>query len=423
MRFIDLFAGIGGFHQAMNYFDGELVLAAEIDHYAKETYSKNYGINYDEILNVTEIDENILRKKTDGECGVINPIDILCAGFPCQSFSKAGSQHGFKDETKGTLFFEIERILAIMIEIGRPIKYILLENVANIVTHDNKNTYKRIIEHLCALGYNMNEVPTIISPHQIGIPQLRNRAFFLGVYDETKDKSPINSKPLSIDLSSLKYGRNLTDCKEILIKKKNKDLESLVTDKEMRVLEAWSNFKDNIVSESLGFPIWVDYLNNLPIDYDNYPIWKSNIIIKNRKLYLGNQEFILKWKYNYKVDDFTKTHRKFEWQAGEDVDCLWNGIIQFRPSGVRVKRPTELPALVAMVQIPVIGWLKRRLYKEEIAKLQSFPIADKEIITKNGEVKIIKRFIYNDNYHQSLKQFGNSVNVEVVKFLLDILVK
>ncbi|MEJ5317950.1 MAG: DNA cytosine methyltransferase, partial [Tenuifilum sp.] len=88
-------------------------------------------------------------------------------------------------------------------------------------------------------------------------------------------------------------------------------------------------------------------------------------------------------------------------QAGEHIDTVWKGIIQFRPSGIRVKRPTEFPALVAMVHIPVVGWEKRRLTPREVANLQSFP----------------ENYIINSNAQQAYKQFGNAVNVKVVEFL------
>ena len=97
-KFIDLFAGIGGFHQAMVQLGGECVLASEIDKYAIETYEENYHIN-------SQI--NICDLKVED----VPEHDVLCAGFPCQAFSKAGKQEGFDDETRGTLFFEIERIL------------------------------------------------------------------------------------------------------------------------------------------------------------------------------------------------------------------------------------------------------------------------------------------------------------------------
>ena len=121
-------------------------------------------------------------------------------------------------------------------------------------------------------------------------------------------------------------------------------------------------------------------------------------------MYLNNKNQIDDWlkKYN-NLDEFTKTDRKFEWQAGTSIDTIWDGIIQFRPSGIRVKRPDTFQALVAMVQIPIVGKLKRRITPREAARLQSFP----------------DTFIPNSNDQQAYKQFGNAVNVNVVQLLAE----
>ena len=176
-KFIDLFAGIGGFHQAMVQLGGECVLASEIDKYAIETYEENYHIN-------SQIDICDLKEEDVPEH------DVLCAGFPCQAFSKAGKQEGFDDETRGTLFFEIERIL----KHHHP-KYIILENVRNLASHDKGRTWKTIEEHLHKAGYRLTPKPLIVSPHHFGTPQLRERVVILGIYD------PENvDDPLMIDL-------------------------------------------------------------------------------------------------------------------------------------------------------------------------------------------------------------------------------
>ena len=112
--------------------------------------------------------------------------------------------------------------------------------------------------------------------------------------------------------------------------------------------------------------------------------------------------FIDSWSKKYNnLKDFTPTQKKFEWQAGNGIDSLWEGVIQFRPSGIRVKKPTCFPALVALVQIPIIGRYKRRLTVREAARLQSFP----------------EDFIPNKSDQQAYKQFGNAVNVEVIKYM------
>jgi len=125
-KFIDLFAGIGGFHQAMKLCNGKCVYAAEISEETAKSYKNNYKIRA--LADITKINPKDIPQH-----------DVLCAGFPCQSFSKAGNQKGFAD-VRGSLFFDIIRILKNHIErYGGP-KYLILENVRNLVSHDKGNT-------------------------------------------------------------------------------------------------------------------------------------------------------------------------------------------------------------------------------------------------------------------------------------------
>lgn len=375
-KFIDLFAGIGGFHIAMSNLGGECVLASEIDKFAIETYFNNFGISSNN--DVTKINPEKMEQ-----------YDTLCAGFPCQPFSKAGSQLGFADEIKGTLFFEIVR----MIEKTRP-KYLILENVRNLVSHDFGNTYTVIMKYLRDLGYIVNEKPIIMSPHQLGIPQLRERVYILGV------RNDLGVKEINIELPNGKkedlsiYNSNILESDKVSDK-------YFISNNEIKVLDIWDDFFKNIKTEKLGFPVWSEEFG-LTHDLSVFPDWKRNIVLKNRKLYDDNKNFINQWlqKNNY-LKDFTPTQRKFEWQAGKSINTVWEGIIQFRPSGIRVKKPDTFQALVAMVQIPIVGRLKRRLTPREVARLQSFPDS----------------FIINKNDMQAYKQFGNAVNVICVEYL------
>lgn len=372
-KFIDLFAGIGGFHQAMVQLGGECVFASEIDKYAIESYYENYGI--DSKCNIRDVDEKKIPMH-----------DVLCAGFPCQAFSKAGKQAGMSD-TRGTLFFEIERILKY-----HKTKYIILENVRNLVSHDHGNTWKTIHDHLKAIGYRLTPVPIIISPHQFGIPQLRERVLILGIYDPEHSDDDLNIEftgLLSKDQNSI---YTVVDNEEV-------DKKYYLNEKEIEVLTAWDEFYNGIKETVIGFPIWAEYFKDKNIK-DNDPAWKKDFIKKNKNLYNNNKTFINKWlkKYN-NLDCFTPTQRKMEWQAGDSIASVWDAVIQFRPSGIRIKKPTCFPALVAIVQVPIIGKYKRRLTVREAARLQSFP----------------DNFIPNRDDHQAYKQFGNAVNVEVIK--------
>lgn len=157
--FIDLFAGIGGFHIAADRNGGTCVFASEIDPYAQEAYLENYGmIPFGDITSINESD--------------IPDHDLLCAGFPCQPFSIIGNRQGFAD-MRGTLFFEIVRIL----EAKRPLM-IVLENVKQLATHNKRRTITRILEALDQLGYTTYW--NILNALDYGLPQKRERTIIVG---------------------------------------------------------------------------------------------------------------------------------------------------------------------------------------------------------------------------------------------------
>lgn len=379
LKYVDLFSGIGGFHFAMDRLGYECVYAAEIDKYSVETYYENFAINsYCDITTLEPIE--------------IPKHDILLAGFPCQAFSKAGHQKGLND-TRGTLFFEIERILKY-----HKSKYIILENVRNLVSHDSGNTWRVISTNLKHLGYRLTGEPLILSPHEIGIPHLRQRVFILGYYD------PENvNVPLEINIEDSKSGES--NINDFLDQEPHESL--FISEYEEVVLTAWDEFYSGLKEKVIGFPVWSDEFDK-EHDINNLPEWKQSFIKKNRSLYLNNKNHIDRWLNKYdNLDRFVPTHRKFEWQAGTNIKSLWEGIIQFRPSGIRVKKPDSFPALVAMVHIPIIGWEKRRISIREAARLQSFP----------------ETFIPNNNQIQAYKQLGNSVNIDLVEILTKSLVQ
>jgi len=157
--FIDLFAGIGGFHEAAKELGGHCVFASEIDKYACITYEANHGIKPHG--DITKIDAKNIPDH-----------DILFAGFPCQSFSIAGKRLGFED-TRGTLFFEIARILK-----EKKPKMFLLENVKGLKNHDNGKTLAVILDTLQSLGYDVHY--TVLNAKDYGVPQNRERIFFMG---------------------------------------------------------------------------------------------------------------------------------------------------------------------------------------------------------------------------------------------------
>ena len=379
-QFIDLFCGIGGFHQAMESLGGECVYACDIDADCRKTYEANYGLKPD--VDVTKIDPAKLPT-----------FDVLCGGFPCQAFSKAGNRLGFADETKGTLFFDVERIMAYC----QP-KYALLENVRNLASHDGGNTWRTIHEHLTNIGYNVLEEPVIFSPHYLGIPQHRERVFIMCV------RKDIGTLPIF----QFNSKRRLPKCniQDIL----QNDIEILdlqkykLSEDKIQLVDLWNEFIQNIKCKKLpGFPVWSEYLHEPALNEDTtgYPAWKINFINKNNQLYLDNRDFIDEWLNRAKQNPlFFGAKAKLEWQAGQyKHPNIWDHILQFRPSGLRVKTGTYFPALVAITQTSIVGCRQRELTLRECARLQSFPDTFQPDVVDA----------------QAYKQFGNAVNVEVVK--------
>lgn len=161
--FIDLFAGIGGFRIAMQNLGGKCVYSSEFDAKAQETYLANYG----------EMPFGDITKESTKNY-IPDNFDVLCAGFPCQAFSLAGKRLGFNDETRGTLFFEVEAILR-----EHQPKAFFLENVKGLAIHDRGRTLQTILKHLDDAGYDVVS-PQILNAMDYGVPQHRERIYIIG---------------------------------------------------------------------------------------------------------------------------------------------------------------------------------------------------------------------------------------------------
>ena len=381
--FIDLFAGIGGFHCAMNNVSNHkarCLFASEIDQEACAIYKMNFGL--DPLGDIRKVDP--LKYEIP---------DIVCGGFPCQTFSKAGRQDGFKDP-RGTLFREIIRIIESYPLNQRP-KLLILENVRNLITHDNHETWKTIKHEIKRVGYNVVDEPLVVSPKDVGVPQLRDRAIILAV------RADLFDKPIRLKIE--RKEKNLLSIDSILEKKRGVGSKSL-TKEQKYVLDCWNEFIKGIDRKTLGFPIWSDYFVSRNRQNKRNPAWKNNFIRLNQELYFRNKPFIDEWLKKWKVRElFTPTNRKFEWQVNGKINDIYEGIIQFRPSGIRVKQATESPALVAMVHLPIIGSKKRTISIREAARLQSFPDS----------------FILKEREQAAFKQLGNAVNVKVIEVIFN----
>jgi len=377
MNYIDLFCGIGGFHQALKTFNLNCVLASDIDKNCKIIYKLNYNIDLQN--NIKTIDPHN-----------IPDFDIICAGFPCQTFSNAGKKKIFSDN-RGLLFDEIIRIA----KVKNP-KFMFLENVKHILKVGDGQVIKYIKNKLEENNYILQLFN--MSPHKYGIPQQRERIYFVcvrkDIYNNENIKLPISDKKIIIN--------NFLD-KKINIHKKyyiNGDI--------LKVLEAWDEMiKIFDVGEKISPTILIHefYILDRKKNFDIYPKWKQDYIIANKKIIHKYKD---KWDIWYNKHKHLLQKReiygKLEWQTGtiKENDSIFNYFIQIRQSGIRVKKSEYFPTLVAISQIPIYGKEKRYITPRECARLQSFP----------------EDFILSENDKISYKQFGNAVNVDNVKTII-----
>ncbi|MEQ9097195.1 MAG: DNA (cytosine-5-)-methyltransferase [Phycisphaerales bacterium] len=380
LRFIDLFAGLGGFHTGLQRLGHRCVFACEKDEQLREIYGQNYGIV--PAGDIRELD--VLD---------IPAHDVLCAGFPCQPFSKAGEQLGLDCERDGDLFSEIVRIL----DHHRP-RWILLENVANLLRHDGGGTFRWMKDELQSLGYTVSE--KVLSPHKFEIAQIRDRAFIVGSLnglDAFEWPNPSDVEP-SI--------RGILD-------RKPKNARSL-PEHYAECLAVWQEFLDRIPQDEPlpSFPIWTfefgatypydgrppllrdprylartrgsfgqplkgltdeERANALPSyarGSSPFPQWKQTFISQNREFYERHRRRLRGWLP--KLKPFAPSLQKLEWNCKGEVRELREHVLQFRASGVRVKRSNWAPALVAMTttQVPVITWEQRYMTVRECSRLQ-----------------------------------------------------
>lgn len=399
--FVDLFAGIGGFHALMSkVYGGRLVAASEIDEPARRVYEANWGIApLGDIRSLTEPQVTLPAH------------EVLTAGFPCQPFSKSGKQLGVED-ARGTLFFSVLQA----VRHHKP-KLLVLENVRNLAGPKHTDTYSNIITLLRQQGYKVSSRPLIISPHQLsasvgGRPQHRERVFILATHVgrpsdawglSTEEPAVPELEPVTWDVYAAQFGtgenaRNVIDQLNVA----PAGADTGLTAAEVDAIAIWEDFQASVRREAPtalnGFPVW---LESLFPDGDNHadssmPPWKVKLHLKNVRLYESHASVIEAWRSrNPHIASLPASKRKFEWQAG-DADSLRDALLQFRPSGLRVKRPTHLPALVALTQTSILGGAMRRLSVREAARLQGLP----------------DWFDFGDqSAAQSFKQLGNGINI------------
>lgn len=404
-RYVDLFAGIGGFHAMLNHAGGRGVYVSEIDSAALGTYEHNWVDPLPD-HDRPQINTDIALATPEFDAVDVPEHSVLAAGFPCQPFSKSGFQRGM-DETRGTLFWNIARIL----ETRRP-AVVLLENVRNLAGPRHRHEWDVIITTLRELGYRVSSTPTVFSPHFLppslgGTPQVRERVFILGTYvgraramSETVVAPTVVRGPVD--------GWTAQDWDVNWILDDDSEIHGLerytLNPAETRWIEVWDNLNQAIRAATgtrlPGFPLWADYwepersLEDLGID--DLPRWKADFIRKNAQFYEDHKDIIDAWRREHRdFADFPPSRRKLEWQA-QDHESLWDTVMHFRPSGIRAKAPNYLPALVAITQTSIIGSRQRRITPREAARLQGLPRGFQFANTREA---------------QSYKQVGNGVAV------------
>jgi DNA (cytosine-5)-methyltransferase 1 len=422
MRFIDLFAGIGGFHLALRSLGHECVFAAEIDDTLRQLYERNFDLPAAGDL------------RSIGAAEIPNH-DVLCAGFPCQPFSKAKKGQPGLDEPKlGDLYLQIHRVVSY----HHP-QFLILENVPNLEKHDDGQTWEEIRKLFEAEGYHISIKK--LSPHEFGIPQIRERIYIIG------SLAPLNGFRWP--------EKTRTEASIHSILDKHPPEARRLPEQVSRCLDVWQEFLDRVPkNEKVPHPLWsmefgatYPYQLTTPhaMDLENlrryrgahgrplsagktekqvfdllpsharteqvrFPRWKIKFIHKNREFYECHKGWLSDWIERIRV--FPSSFQKLEWNCQEkdlhkEIRHIDRCVVQFRPSGVRVKRPTTAPSLVAMTatQVPIITWEERYMTPTECKRLQSM-----------DNLKYLP-----ERATKAYEALGNAVNVEIAKLVAEAL--
>ena len=408
LRFVDLFAGLGGFHLGLSRLGHDCVLASEIDPELREIYARNFGL--EPHGDVRSIDPS-----------TVPAFDILCGGFPCQPFSKAGAQAGLSCERNG----DLASVVVSWIKTLRP-KFVILENVANFERHDGGRTWRWLDQELRHAGYPLVQ-KMVLSPHRYGIPQIRERLFIVAARDPATPFSWPEPSDQATDIRSVLGAA---------------ELGTRISPKIEQAIETWAEFVRLYPKNARKphFPIWAaefgatyPYLTAPPMAVSEatirargsfgtalggfdpveleaalppyargrtpFPGWKKGFIDLNRQLYSEHKSWIDPWLR--RLDGFEHSYQKFEWNFGAGVENVWESVLQMRGSGIRAKSPRTAPALIASStsQVPIIGWERRYMTAQECAQLQDM-----------GSLQTLPR-----TFTGTTRALGNAVNAHVVE--------
>lgn len=377
IRFVDLFAGLGGFHVGLSELGHRCVFASELDPGLRQLYADNFGL----------APEGDIRCIDEHE---VPDHEMLCAGFPCQPFSRAGKKAGAQCTRSGKLVNEILRIA----QVKTP-KYLFLENVPDIMYIEEGRFWRYLMGSLSRLGYSMDH--QVYTPQDFGIPQKRRRIFIVACRDGLGHFNWPEPTEQTVDLN--------------YIVSNSSGPHRAITEEKEHVLRCWQQFIE-VTREFTSLPILAaefgatypyhrklrtvremsEYRGAFGKSLEDCTTWRSvnallpshvmktngkasvrlaQAIQHSRTIYSRHKRFLDVWKRA--LVPLPASWTKLEWQGNRQTPDIWQHIIQFRASGVRIIKPDCAPSLIAMssTQTPILGHKKRYMSIKEAAALQS----------------------------------------------------
>ena len=402
MKFVDLFCGMGAFSYALSSMGHKCVGACDNNSRIIDAYLYNFPGH--EIVACEDVRDFADR---------VPDHDILCAGFPCQPFSKSGKQLGFADKKRGGLVYSVIQIA----EKHLP-EYIILENVGNLAKHNSGVTWLFIKDELESLGYSVRSTRHVssggagmLSPHSYGFPQKRERFFALC------RRGFLPSDPFPQETGLVNKSLDSILIENSRLTQAEREFSSLSAS-QLSAISLWQQLIDNLPGKSAdlpSFPLWSEEFNASypfhfctpysslisndpslnPITAEStvsldtelaklppyardkqlmFPRWKRRFLQQNRDWYEGYKQYIPDtWLEELRT--LPHTYRKLEWNVKGSSSSILDHCIQFRPSGVRVSCVDYVPAIVSMnsTQLPVYGPKSRRLILKEVKRCFGLP--------------------------------------------------